>query len=304
MSSVVELFDKKLNVPIGSAYFINDDPRLLITAQHVVKSASHPLHLSGQNSGLNQGTQFAVELFDPATEMDLDNSTTSDDVVLLKVTDLSFRGTINPIDFTFWIPPLSNTIYVIGYPTDEPGESFAPGTLNRILHRGDIIGVTDQEPTPLTLYEVRHSKISQGYSGGPLLTESGLVIGTVHEEKNDMMGYYEPLVNDERIMRLLGELSLSPSLKNINDMLLNGTPESNIASALNEGGIRNISLTVWYFNILRSKQFNPPSEAVRSLLECPMLKVLRDRNLGKWADGLEEAVLYPTPKVYDVYEGR
>jgi hypothetical protein len=289
-TGVVQLFDTHVNDARGTAYFIND--RLLITAVHVTQDESGaPRHLSGQNSAINQGRRFNVGLVD-----------TDYDVALLRVTDSDFQGPITAIDISFWVPAMAEGLWVIGYPGGQVGVNATYGPLSRVLQEGDPLSlksdVAENDKAGHLLYEVKHF-ISDGYSGGPLLTEEGRAIGTVHEIRNDNMAYYEPLSQDKRLLLQLKDLDLPSGLKNVDNMVLNGAPEQNIAAAFLVGQISNVSLTSWYYHLLRSPEFDSHrSPTVASLIRCPIMKLFRDRDLESLADGLLEVASHP-----DTYGG-
>lgn len=152
------------------------------------------------------------------------------------------------------------------------------------------------------LYEVNHP-ISRGYSGGPLLTVEGLAIGTVHAEKNEQIGYYEPLFLDNKILLHLKHLSLPLTLQNATDMMFKGSAEQKVAAALTVGPIRNVSLATLYYKLLASADVQSRKTSVTELLRCPVIKMLRDRRLDAFAEGLEVFVL-PQNGITDVYDGR
>jgi hypothetical protein len=291
-TSVVQLFDTRVNSSIGTAYFIND--RLLITAGHVIAQYGEPGRLSGENPALNQGRRFKVSVINADEPRDYQDY----DVALLEVNDPDFQGPITAIDISFWVPAMAETLWVIGYPGGQVGVNFADGPLIRVLHQGDSLGLRpdEDEKAGHLLYEVKHI-ISRGYSGGPLLTEEGLAIGTVHKVRDDLMAYYEPLYLDGRVILKLRDLDLPSGLKNVDSMVMNGAPEQNIAAAFLAGRISNVSLTSWYFRLLQS----PESPAVASLIRCPIMKLYHDRNLDSLAQGLE--VVASPASFPDVYGG-
>lgn len=296
-SGVVELFDKKLNMHIGTAYFINEDPKILITADHVLRTEGTTEligAISGRNPSVNQGKRFDIEVILTAATKDYD-------VALLQVKDKEFRGPVETLDISFWIPKLTEKLWVIGFPGEDPGENADEGTLNRIVRKGEPLGLMNEVTADHDVYEVKHSKISEGYSGGPLLIPTGLAIGTVHSEKDNKMGYYEPLFRDENLLiklRDLPELKLNEALQNANDMIVNGSSESNIAAAMSGDQIRNVDLTIWYFRLLRDGAAYPNMNA---LIRCPIMKIFEDRNLGMWADGLRDGFL--SEPYSDIYDG-
>jgi hypothetical protein len=293
---VVELFDKRLNLQVGTAYFINDDPKILITADHVLRTDGSEMigEISGQNPSVNQGKRFDVGVI-------ITSGTKESDVALLRVKDKDFRGPVQPIDISFWIPKLTERLWVIGFPGEDPGENSDEGTLNRIVRKGDSLDLTNEATAEHDVYEVKHSKISAGYSGGPLLTVGGVAIATVHSQKDNRMGYYEPLFRDENLLIKLRDvpgLNLGSALQNVNDMILHGGSEAGIAAAMSSGQIRNFDLTIWYFRLLRDGGAYPNMSA---LIQCPIMKLFEDRNLGMWADGLRDGFLLPPYN--DIYDG-
>jgi S1-C subfamily serine protease len=302
-SAVVQLFSKSTQAAMGTAYFISDDTKFLITADHVLEHWGRPKQLDAQNSALNQGEKFTVEVVDTMGPMGQDDY----DVALLRVVDTTFQGQVTPIDISFGVPKSDDHLCVIGYPITQPGENTAEGAFSKILRPPNdvILEALHKEKVKHIIFEVNHL-ISEGYSGGPLLTTGGLAIGTVRfGNDNQAKAYYEPLSLDSKLLAQLKHLKLPNTLLNANDMLSKRFPEEKLAAALTVGPIRNVSLTAWYFQLMESpevKSRNVP-EDMKSLITCPIIKMLRDRRLDEWAEGLE-AEVRPMSSITDPYNNR
>jgi hypothetical protein len=285
-SAVVELFDSQTDptIPIGTAYFVSEDAKFLITASHLFTGKGGPLALVGQNPALNQGKKFSIEVLNVAKEGDRDAE-------LLRVSDADFKGPVTAIDISFGIPGETEAPWVICFPGEELGERVLHGNLTRILHKDDLYGVNLKKKAKHSLYEVSHTEFSQGYSGGPLLTAEGLAIATVSEEKDDRIGYYEPLEIDQSLLENFRGLKLPASLQNVDDMLLNGGSEGTLAAAFSDGRIRNVELAVWYYSLLDllSKLDSQRLRNVHSLICCPIVRLMSDRKLEGFAMGLNSA---------------
>jgi hypothetical protein len=284
LPSVVDLFDKFDN-SIGTGYFIDEESRIMVTASHVLTSQASPItDLFGFNSAINQGRKFAVHVIGIGESND-------PDVALLRVTDQNFTGPVTAIDISFRVPKQTEVLWAIGYPGERPGIQAITGILNKVLHPGDQYGWKDDEKAGHSMYEVtKNAKITRGFSGGPLITQSGLAIGTVSREKDDNTGYYEPLLLDGKLLQNLKDLANPTALENAKKMLQKGESEGLLAEALTGGRIRNVDLAVWYYQLLAMPERSVRQvSAMRSLVIRPIVKMLKDRNLDWYAEGLRTA---------------
>lgn len=102
------------------------------------------------------------------------------DLAILNIEDDSFWKKLEPMEFSYKLPKILSTVYVIGYPLGGDNLSFTKGVVSRIINttyscHGGVENMGIQID----------AAINSGNSGGPAIDKSGKVVGIAFQGTDD-----------------------------------------------------------------------------------------------------------------------
>lgn len=101
------------------------------------------------------------------------------DLAIIDVDNENFWEKLTPLVFSYELPSIIETVYVIGYPIGSNNVSFTKGVVSRIL---DATYETHGYVKNMIIQI--DAAINPGNSGGPCLNDQGLVVGIAFQSQN------------------------------------------------------------------------------------------------------------------------
>lgn len=305
MHSVLRLGKQPGNQFLGTAFVFDAERGLLFTAYHVLKN-NHVLEadnelrenvaLEGYSSGLNDGVPLSLKLIDTFIAYGYD-------VAVLKIEDVA---AISPppaaLDLSFWVPSLGSQLNAIGYSGTDGHLRPHPQELSRIIRKDDSLPFLGGQDKALhDMYE-SVERLAPGYSGGPLLDPLARAIAIINAIHHGAINsaYFVPLrVLPFPLMKsFFSTIDDYPNVQIMAEALNSELEERRFADKIQALGSRltNVHLAYLAMVIL---QYPELSDRQASLIRCPLMKVLRDRDLDSISEALEEFAR-PVPLVIAV----
>lgn len=242
---------------LGTAYLIDSDSGLAITAAHViadVAAANKPLTLS-----TTTGPILTFSAHEAGTDA-------GRDISLLQLDPKDGFKSSPSVDISFAAPTADSHLFAMGYPVIGNAAQI-------ILRSGDA---TFSAVTPTGLIEVAHVT-EGGSSGGPLFDQQGDVIGTCHEEIDDgKLGRYVAMSDSQKLLK---GLKVSSRMKSIEDQLVDGTLDEEGFKSKLQGADAPSSLELYVW-LAHAANDSTVASVLKKFLICPIKPAVLERGIG------------------------
>jgi hypothetical protein len=249
---------------IGTAFLVDATKGYLLTAKHVVKKtlANSSIPIIASSPAL-PGVKLDLLIVAPPPDYE------DVDLALLQLKDPSKGSNITPLDISLRPPVKRARLTAMGYPTTYGDEI----NINLRTPPADVIS----EPSEDGLIETSQVAIG-GFSGGPLVDSTGLVVGICQKEvgTGNAIARYAPMSDAEP---LLNQLPRHTIVDTLNSQVIKRSihfPDLIVALRRGPGHASNLELYTWARYVLQNRSDYKGST---DYFSCPIIKAMMHRRL-------------------------